>query len=34
MEPAINSDLHDNVDLTRYAFEDIGWFDVRAYREP
>lgn len=27
MEPAINNDLHDSVDLTRYHFEDIGWFD-------
>jgi hypothetical protein len=25
MEPMINSDLTDNVDLTRYLFEDIGW---------
>ena len=25
MEPAINSDLT-NIDLTRWAFEDIGWF--------
>jgi len=25
MEPAINSDLTSNVDLTRYVFEDIGW---------
>ncbi len=25
MEPAINPDLTTNVDLTRYAFEDIGW---------
>ena len=25
MEPAINADLTSNVDLTRYAFEDIGW---------
>ncbi len=25
MEPAISSDLTTNVDLTRYAFEDIGW---------
>jgi hypothetical protein len=28
MEPAINNDLHDTVDLTRYHFEDIGWFDI------
>lgn len=27
MEPAINNDLHDSVDLTKNAFEDIGWFD-------
>lgn len=26
MEPAINSDLTSNVDLTRYVFQDIGWF--------
>jgi len=26
MEPSINSDLHDGVDLTRYHFEDLGWF--------
>lgn len=25
MEPAINADLTSSVDLTRYAFEDIGW---------
>jgi len=25
MEPAINYDLHDGVDLTRMLFEDIGW---------
>jgi hypothetical protein len=25
MEPAINADLTSGVDLTRYAFEDIGW---------
>jgi hypothetical protein len=25
MEPAINADLTSDVDLTRYAFEDIGW---------
>lgn len=34
MEPAINSDLHDSVDLTRYAFEDIGWFIPRATASP
>jgi hypothetical protein len=26
MEPAINADLSSSVDLTRYHFEDIGWF--------
>lgn len=26
MEPAINTDLHINVDLTTPAFDDIGWF--------
>jgi hypothetical protein len=26
MEPAINNDLHDNVDLTVNVFTDIGWF--------
>ncbi len=26
MEPAINSDLHDTVDLTEDLFRDIGWF--------
>lgn len=25
MEPAINNDLHDTVDLTLYLFADIGW---------
>ena len=25
MEPVINGDLGDNVDLTRYLFEDLGW---------
>jgi hypothetical protein len=25
MEPAINSDLSSSVDLTRQAFQDIGW---------
>jgi len=34
MEPAINSDLHDSPDLTRYAFEDIGWFVPRATASP
>lgn len=26
MEPAINNNLHDTVDLTHGAFDDIGWF--------
>jgi hypothetical protein len=26
MEPALGSDLHDWVDLTRHAFRDLGWF--------
>ena len=26
MEPAINNSLHDQVDLTRDVYEDIGWF--------
>ncbi len=26
MEPAINNNLHDQVDLTRGHFQDIGWF--------
>ena len=30
MEPAINSDLTSSVDLTRYLFEDIGWFSPRS----
>ena len=34
MEPAINSDLHDSVDLTRYHFEDIGWFAPRVTATP
>jgi hypothetical protein len=25
MEPFINTDLHNSVDLTRYVFADIGW---------
>lgn len=25
MEPAVNGDLSSSVDLTRYAFEDLGW---------
>jgi hypothetical protein len=28
MEPNINQDLHDDVDLTRYLLWDIGWFDA------
>jgi hypothetical protein len=28
MEPAINSSLHTDVDLTRDLFEDIGWLDT------
>jgi hypothetical protein len=27
MEPAINNDLHDDVDLTRHQMSDIGWMD-------
>jgi hypothetical protein len=34
MEPAINPDLHDNVDLTRYVFEDEGWFASRTTASP
>ncbi len=36
MEPAINSDLTLDVDLTRHAFNDIGWefFSVSAVRLP
>jgi hypothetical protein len=30
MEPFINNDLHDNVDLTRYLFADIGWNPAAA----
>jgi PA domain/FlgD Ig-like domain len=30
MEPAINGDLTANVDMTRYLFEDIGWFRPRT----
>jgi len=26
MEPSINTDLSSSVDMTRYLFEDIGWF--------
>jgi PA domain/FlgD Ig-like domain len=28
MEPAINTDLHDTVDLTESLFHDIGWFPM------
>jgi hypothetical protein len=28
MEPAINNNLHDGVDLTFWAFGDLGWHDV------
>jgi hypothetical protein len=35
MEPAINVDLHTSVDLTKPAFEDIGWFPhVTAVQQP
>jgi hypothetical protein len=34
MEPAINSDLSSSVDLTRYAFEDIGWLPRVTDVEP
>jgi hypothetical protein len=27
MEPAVNTDLHDDVDLTRHQMSDIGWLD-------
>ncbi len=30
MEPFITDGLSDEVDLTTYAFEDIGWFDERT----
>jgi len=30
MEPAINADQTANVDMTRYLFEDIGWFRPRT----
>ena len=30
MEPAITPNLTSSVDLTRYLFEDIGWFSPRA----
>jgi hypothetical protein len=34
MEPAINDGLHDTVDLTRAAFEDIGWLPRLTSVEP
>jgi len=34
MEPAINGNLSSDVDLTRFHFEDIGWFDQRATDAP
>ena len=34
MEPAINGDLTSSVDLTRYLFEDIGWFQPRQTDAP
>jgi hypothetical protein len=34
MEPAINSDLTSSVDLTRYAFEDLGWLPRTTGVEP
>lgn len=34
MEPGINSGLHDNVDLTRWLFEDIGWLSRLTAAEP
>lgn len=34
MEPAINSSLHDDVDLTRELFEDIGWLTRLTAAEP
>ena len=34
MEPAINSNLSSDVDLTKYHFEDIGWFDPRVTDTP
>jgi hypothetical protein len=30
MEPAINNDLHTNLDLTPYMFRDIGWFPTSS----
>jgi hypothetical protein len=34
MEPAINVGLHDQVDLTRMLFEDIGWLPRLTAAEP
>jgi hypothetical protein len=34
MEPAINGNLSSDVDLTRFHFEDIGWFDQRVTDAP
>ena len=34
MEPAINQNLSSDLDLTRYHFEDIGWFDQRLTDTP
>jgi hypothetical protein len=34
MEPAINDDLHDTVDLTKMLFEDIGWLPRLTAVEP
>jgi len=34
MEPFITHDLSDEVDLTRFAFEDIGWFNPRLTDAP
>ena len=32
MEPAINSDLTHNVDLTKQLFQDIGWFGTTGHK--
>lgn len=34
MEPAINSNLNDQVDLTTYLFDDLGWFEPRISPVP
>jgi len=34
MEPSINNELHDSVDLTREVFEDIGWLPRLTAVEP